>query len=57
MPAFRFSEAEILATRVQRPSGNLSVVTVGPDGTVTDLGNATALPGAHTRERPMPAGS
>jgi len=57
MPAFRFGNAEILATRVQRPSGNLTVVTVGPDGSVTDLGNAAALPGAHTRERPMPSGS
>jgi Tol biopolymer transport system component len=57
MPAFRFSNAQILATRVQRLTGDLTVVSVRPDGTVTDLGNAAALPGAHARERPMPAGN
>ena len=54
MPAFRFSNAQILATRVQRPSGDLTVVSVSPDGTVTELRNGQVLPGAHTRERPMP---
>ena len=57
MPAFRFSNEQILATRVQRPSGHLSVVIVQPDGTLTDLGKGRVLPGAHTRERPVPVGS
>lgn len=56
MPAFRFGDAQLLATRVHRPGGHLTLVSIQPDGTVTDLGKGDGLLGAHSRERPVPSG-
>lgn len=51
MPAFQFDDDQILATRVHRPGGHLTLVSIGPAGAVTDVGKEGVL-GAHSRQRP-----
>lgn len=56
MPAFRPDGSGILATFVHRPSGNLSLASLGVDGSgLRELGEHGATSGAHSRQRPMPA--
>lgn len=52
MPAFRLNGDGILATRVHRPSGHLTLVSIQTGGTITELDEAEGLLGAHPRERP-----
>jgi hypothetical protein len=54
MPAFRFDEAGFFATRVHRPDGSLTLVSIRPDGTIAELDDVEGFPGAHPRERPEP---
>ena len=54
MPAFRPDGSRIIATRVDRPGGGLSLVSLGADGSgLTDLDAHGRTSGAHSRQRPM----
>jgi Tol biopolymer transport system component len=54
MATFRTDGEGILATRVARPSRDLSIVSITMDGTVTDLGTGSRVEGAHPRQRRPP---
>jgi hypothetical protein len=55
MPAFRRDGSGIIATRVDRPGGGLSLVSLGPDGSgLADLDAHGRTSGAHSRQRPVP---
>lgn len=54
MPAYRPDGSGILATLVDRPSGDLTLVSLAPDGTgLADL-DRSPTGGAHSRQRPVP---
>lgn len=56
MSAFRPDGSGILATFVDRPSGSLSLASLGLDGSgLRDLGDHGPTFGAHSRQRPVPA--
>jgi hypothetical protein len=55
MPAFRRDGSGIIATRVDRPGGGLSLVSLGADGSgLADLDANGRTSGAHSRQRPLP---
>jgi Tol biopolymer transport system component len=55
MPAFRRDGSGIIATRVDRPGGGLSLVSLRTDGSgLADLDANGPTSGAHSRQRPVP---
>jgi Tol biopolymer transport system component len=55
MPAYRPDGSGILATRVDRPSGDLTLVSLAADGTgLADLDDSGPTMGAHSLQRPLP---
>ena len=56
MPAFRLDREGILATRVHRPNGHLTLAELQVDGSgITELGTVGEVLGAHPRQRRIPA--
>jgi hypothetical protein len=54
MSAYRPDGSGILVTLLH-PEGNLTLGTLGVDGTgLTELGDGSPIPGAHSRQRNVP---
>ena len=51
MATFRHDGEGMIATKVSRPRGDFTIVQIAPDGTVSNLGQTSATPGAHPRQR------
>jgi Tol biopolymer transport system component len=51
MATFRTDSEGILATRVARPSGDRTIVSIALDGTITDVSAGSPRLGAHPRQR------